>query len=141
MSEPTIKIVHANNILIPVERILRDYWHLESYLLENKVSLKDLTELSFTIADLHLSFDKSPPTGWTVMNIMEDHFLANVKREDSPAELTDDEAIALHNLTCLAHEIHCLVTDMVNQYTPIPSYGYHQIRKWVGNNILIESYR
>jgi hypothetical protein len=134
-------IVKANDILIPVDRILRDYWHLEPYLLEHQVSLKGLTELSFSISDLHLSFDRSPPHGWSVLSILEDHFLNNVKGHGSSSELTDDEAIALHNLTCLAHEIHMQVTDMVRQYTPVPNYGYHSIRKWIGNNILIESYR
>lgn len=136
-----IVIVKANDILIPVDRILRDYWHLEPYLNENQVSLKGLTELSFQISDLHLSFDRNPQGGWSVMNILEDHFIANVKGLSSTAEFSDDEAIALHNLTCLAHEIHMQITDMVRQYTPIPSYGYHSIRKWIGNNILIESYK
>lgn len=141
MSEPIIKIVRSHDILIPVERILRDYWHYEPYLQENSVTLKGLTELSFSISDLQLSFDKRPPMGWTALSILEDHFLNAVKHPNTSHELTDDEAIDLHNLTCLAHEIHMLVTDMVSQYAPVPGYGYHTIRKWVGNNILIESYR
>lgn len=140
MSEPIIKIVRANNILIPTGRILRDYWQHEPYLRENQVSLKALTELSFSVSDLQLSFDRNPPFGWSALSIIEDHLLWNVKGRAHSTELSDDEAVVLQNLTCLANEIHMLVSEMVSQYTPTPAYGYHNLRKWIGNNILIESY-
>ncbi|MNP98165.1 hypothetical protein D3C85_107780 [compost metagenome] len=141
MSENDINIVHFNPILIPVGRILRDYWHLEPYLLEHEVSLRGLAELSFSISDLHLANNPTAASNWTVMSIIEDHFLCNVKASQNLSELSDDDAIALHNLTNLAHEIHMLITDMVRQYTLIPGYGFHPVRKWIGDNILIESYR
>ena|ERR1700690_2679934 len=136
MSE--IEIVQVKRYLIPTDRILREYWHLEPYLRENSVSLHDLTELSFMVTQQHLSFDHRPHFGWSVLSIMEDHFLSV---RDNPGEITDDEAIAIQNLTQLAFEIHTLVTGMVHQYIPPPAYGYHSIQQWVGNNILIDSYK
>jgi hypothetical protein len=131
-----LKVVRSNPILIPVSRILRDYWHLEPYLLEHQVSLKGLAELSFSITDLHIRYDKT----WTVMGIIEDHFLCNVKGQSDPSELSDDEAIALHNLTNLALEIHMLISDMTSQYFKTPSFGYRLTRQWIGGNVLVESY-
>jgi Rieske Fe-S protein len=132
-----IQKAQANPILIPVSRILRDYWHLEPYLLEHEVSLKGLAELSFSITDLNLPNSKH----WTVMSIVEDHFLCNVKGQQNISELTDDEAIALHNLTNLALEIHTLISDMYRQYSPYLGFTYHRNRQWIGGNVLVESYK
>lgn len=132
-------IVQNEHILVPVERIVKEYGHLESYLAEHQLSVKGLVELSFSLSDLNQSFDKRPHTMWSTLAVMSDHFIAH--RPNAQMELTDDEAIHIHQLTALATEIHGRVVDMVNCYTPLPNYGYHEIRRWIGNNILIEPFR
>lgn len=132
-------IVSSQQILIPIERILKEYEHLSAYLAENNLQVKDLVELSFSITGLNQSFDLRPRVGWSTLAVMSDYFLAN--RPNAQHELTDEEAINVHNLTALAKEVHDRVMDMVSYYHPMPIYGYHEIRRWVGNNILIEPFR
>ncbi len=132
-------IVQNQQILVPVERIMREYSHLGPYLAEHTLEIKDLIELSFTVSNLNQSFDLRPHSTWSTLSIMSDYLIAN--RPAGTPELSDGEAIAIHNLTVLASEIHDRVWDMVLQYTPLPNYGYHEIRRWIGSNILIEPFR
>ncbi len=132
-------IVQNEHILVPVERILREYDHLAPYLKEHTLEVKDLIELSFTVSNLNQSFDLKPHLTWSTLSIMSDYLIAH--RPAGKPEMTDQEAIDIHNLTVLASEIHDRVWGMVNQYTPLPHYGYHEIRRWIGNNILIEPFR
>lgn len=132
-------IVSSQQILIPIERILKEYEHMNGYLSESQLQVKDLVELSFSITGLAQSFDLRPRVGWSTLAVMSDYFIAH--RPNAQHELTDEEAIRIHHLTALAGEIHDRVMDMVGQYHPMPNYGYHEIRRWVGNNILIEPFR
>lgn len=133
-------MTRTHKYLIPVGLILRDYWHLEPYLQENRISLQALTELSFSVSKLRGSFDYLPPSGWSALSMIEEHFLCDVRSTKGNGELSDDEAIAVHHLTELAYEIHGAIEDMVRTYTPPPNYGYHHIQKWIGNNILIRTH-
>ena len=131
--------VKNEQILVPIERIVNEYNHLAMYLAENHLDIKGLVELSFSVSNLNQSFDLNPRIGWSTLSVMSDYFISN--RVGDNLELTDDQAIDIHNLTVLASEVHDRVWTMVNQYTPLPNYGYHQIHRWIGNNILIEPFR
>lgn len=133
-----IIIVQNPNILVPVERVIREYDHLSPYLAEYQLSLMDMVELSFSITNMNLSFDIRPRFGWSAMSVMSDYFIAH--RPNAQSELTDEEAIKIHDLTCLAGEIHNRILDMVGHYVPVPNYGYHSIKQWIGKNILIATF-
>ncbi|MND98441.1 hypothetical protein D3C80_907910 [compost metagenome] len=131
-------IVQNPKILVPVERIIKEYEHLTPFLTEHQLSLMDLVTLSFDVSNLNLSFNNRPGFAWSAMSVMSDYFIAH--RQNPQMEMTDDEAIVIHQLTCLAQEIHGRIQEMVNQYVPQPNLGYHGIAQWVGRNILINTF-
>lgn len=126
------------NVLVPTERLIREYDHLVPYLNECGLELQDIINLAFTVAEYDPDVGmRKDPQRWTAMSLLEEYFLAQI-----PAgyELSDNDAILVHNLTGLAHEIYQRVLVLLSQYIPVVFYSGHRIRHWVGKNVMIESY-